>query len=175
MSQDLYQPHDEQIVTGDNSEKEKIAERCGYIFFSRDKSKITYRAQGRTYDFKNPKEKVRLECYFDLIEKYQYPMNAIEFDVAAPKSAKKQYADIVVYTDAVNKNAYIVIGCKKEGISSVKFEQAVKQVIANARAFKARFAVCVAGNTRRVIEMKKWNEENPKKAIVADMPVAYDK
>lgn len=165
MSQNLYQARKEKIITE--------AEERGYVFFSRDKSKITYRAQGQTYDFKNPKEKVRLECYFDLIEKYKYPMNAIEFDAAIPNGAKKQYADIVVYTDAVNKNAYIVIECRKEGVSSVEFEQAVKQVIANARAFKARFAVCAAGSIRRVIEMEKWNEKNPKKAIMEDMPVAY--
>lgn len=165
MPQNLYPIQEEEIITE--------AEKRGYVFLNRDKSKITYRAQGQTFDFKNPKEKVRLEYYFDLIEKYKYPMNAIEFDVAISDDGQKQCVDIVVYTDANKKTAYIVVECKKDGTSDVEFERAVQQVFVKARILQARFAVCVAGRVRRVIEIKKRNKELPEQTIIADIPLAY--
>lgn len=174
MPKQVYQSQAEKfIIDVDKDSILNLAQKKGYISFNRDKSRITYKAQGKTYSFVNPEEKVRLQFYFDLLEKYKYPMNAIEFEVEMPDRTPQRYADIVVFTDGSKRYPFIVVECKKDGISDAEFEQAVKQVIANGRVLKAPYAICVAGNTRRAIEVKKWNIKEPSKAIIADIPIRY--
>lgn len=43
-----------------------------------------------------------------------------------PDRTTERYADIVIYDDADKKKPYIVVGCKKDGISDAEFEQAIK-------------------------------------------------
>ena len=128
-------------------------------------------ALGKKYDFSKPEEKVRLMYYFDLIEKYNYPVSKIEFEVGMPDQTQDRYADIVVFTNDEKRKSYIVVECKKDGITDAEFEQAVKQAIANARLLKAPFAVCVAGNDRCAIKIDKSNNE----IRVFDIPVCYGK
>lgn len=171
MPQQFYKPQEERIIT--NNKIAELAEKKGYVSFNRDKSKITYLAQGQTYNFKNPAEKVRLEFYFDLMEKYEYPMANIEFEAEIPGCAPSRYADIVIYDNATKKNAYIVIECRKGGISDVEFEQAVKLAVDNAKTLGALFAVCLAGSKKKVIRVSKWNSREPEKSILSDIPIAY--
>ncbi|MBU4000461.1 N-6 DNA methylase, partial [Patescibacteria group bacterium] len=80
-----------------------------------------------------------------------------------PSRTPQYYADIVIYENDDKKIPYIVVECKKDGISDAEFEQAVKQAIANDRVLKAPFAICVAGNTRRAIETEMWNDKEAEK------------
>ncbi len=161
-----YQLQKEKIIS-DPKEYITIGERKGYFIF--DKGRIKYLAVGKSYNFSNPEEKVRMAYYFDLIEKYNYPPDRIEFEVGMPDRTPDRYADIVVFTNDAQRKPYIVIECKKDGISDAEFEQAVKQAIANTRLLKAPFAICVAGNTRCAIKIDKSNNE----IRVSDIPVCY--
>ncbi|MFH1956300.1 MAG: N-6 DNA methylase [Patescibacteria group bacterium] len=165
------------------TEKEKVVSKPDeYLklgqskeYFVLDGNKITYLATGKKYNFSNPEEKVRAEYYFDLIEKYNYPAKRIELEVEMPDRTPERYADTVIYKDDDKKIPYIVVECKKDGITDAEFEQATKQAIANARVLKAPFAICVAGNTRRAMETEKWNDKTPEKAIITDIPISYGK
>ncbi len=151
----------------------KAGQSKGY--FIMDSNKIKYLASGKKYNFNNPEEKVRAEYYFDLIEKYHYPVNRIELETEMPDRTPERYADIVIYSDGAKKKPYIVVECKKDGISDAEFEQATKQAIANARVLHAPFAICVAGNTRRAMETAEWNDKEPEKATITDIPISYGK
>ncbi|MBU4482432.1 type I restriction enzyme HsdR N-terminal domain-containing protein, partial [Patescibacteria group bacterium] len=167
-----YEPQKEKIIS-EPEEYLKLGQSKEY--FVLDGNKITYLATGKKYNFSNPEEKVRAEYYFDLIEKYNYPAKRIELEVEMPDRTPERYADTVIYKDDDKKIPYIVVECKKDGITDAEFEQATKQAIANARVLKAPFAICVAGNTRRAMETEKWNDKTPEKAIITDIPISYGK
>jgi len=168
----IYEPQKEKVV----SEPEEYLELGqGKGYFALDGKKIKYLATGKKYNFSDPEEKVRAEYYFDLIEKYNYSVKRIELEVEMPDRTPERYADIVIYKDDEQKIPYIVVECKKDGITDAEFEQATKQAIANARVLKAPFAICVAGNTRRAMETEKWNDKTPEKAIITDIPISYGK
>src|SRR3989338_8450281 len=102
-----------------------------YFSFAADKSKITYITPSKKYNFNDPEEKVRAEYYYDLLEKYRYPVKRIELETEMPDRTPERYADIVIYEDDGKKKPYIVVECKKDGISDAEFEQATKQAISN--------------------------------------------
>lgn len=150
-------------------------EQKGYFRVLKDGAKIEYLPSGHKENLNTPEEKVRAEYYFDLIEKYRYPAKRIELETEMPDRTPERYADIVIYKDDAKKKSYITVECKKDGISDAEFEQAVKQAIANARVLKAPFAICVAGNTRRAMETDRWNDKEPEKATITDIPISYGK
>ena len=146
----------------------KIGEQKGYFIL--DKDKIKYTAVGKSYNFSDPEEKTRMMFYFDLIEKYKYPADRIEFEVGmSGDEVADKYADIVVFTNDEQRKPYIVAECKKDGISDTEFEQAVKQAIANAWNLGALFAVCVAGDKYRVVEIDDLNN----KTEIDNLPICY--
>lgn len=153
----------------------KDGEKKGYFYVFNDKAKIEYRPSGHKENLNDPEEKVRAEYYLDLIEKYRYPVNRIELEVEMPDRTPERYADMVIYEDDAKKKPYIVVECKKDGISDAEFEQATKQTIANARVLHAPFAICVAGYTRRAMETSEWNDKEPEKATITDIPISYGK
>jgi len=110
-----------------------------------------------------------------LLEKYHYPAKRIELETEMPARVPRFFADIVIYEDDAKKKPYIVVECKKDGISDAEFEQATKQAIGNARVLHAPFAICVAGNTRRAMETAEWNDKEPEKATITDIPISYGK
>ncbi|KKR73062.1 MAG: N-6 DNA methylase [Candidatus Nomurabacteria bacterium GW2011_GWA1_40_8] len=153
----------------------KDGERKGYFRVLNDGAKIEYLPSGHKENLNDPEEKVRAEYYFDLLEKYHYPVKRIELETEMPDRTPERYADIVIYEDDGKKKPYIVVECKKDGISDAEFEQATKQAIANARVLHAPLAICVAGNTRRAMETAEWNDKEPEKATITDIPISYGK
>jgi type I restriction enzyme M protein len=144
-------------------------------YFRVSGAKIEYLSSGHKENLNDPEEKVRAEYYFDLIEKYRYPAKRIGFEVSPPDRTPERYADLVIYTDDEQTKPYIVVECKKDGISDAEFEQATKQAIANAILLKAQYAICVAGNTRRAMEAEHWSPKEPEKATITDIPISYGK
>lgn len=153
----------------------KDGERKGYFRVFNDGAKIEYLPSGHKENLNDPEEKVRAEYYFDLLEKYHYPAKRIELETEMPARVPRFFADIVIYEDDAKKKPYIVVECKKDGISDAEFEQATKQAIGNARVLHAPFAICVAGNTRRAMETAEWNDKEPEKATITDIPISYGK
>jgi type I restriction enzyme M protein len=153
----------------------KDGERKGYFRVLNDGAKIEYLPSEHKENLNDPEEKVRAEYYFDLLEKYHYPAKRVELETEMPARVPRFFADIVIYEDDAKKKPYIVVECKKDGISDAEFEQATKQAIGNARVLHARFAICVAGNTRRAMETAEWNDKEPEKATITDIPISYGK
>lgn len=149
--------------------------RAGHFRLHNDGAKIEYLPSGHKENLKDPEEQVRAAHYLDLIAKYNYPASRIELEVEMPDRTPERYADIVIYEDDAQRKPYIVVECKKDGISDAEFEQATKQAIANARVLHAPFAHCVAGNTRRAMETAVWNDKDPAKATITDIPISYGK
>jgi type I restriction enzyme M protein len=153
----------------------KEGERKGYFRLHNDGAKIEYLPSGHKENLNDPEEKVRAEYYYDLIEKYSYPATRIGLEVEMPDRTPERFADIVIFQDDEQTKVYIVVECKKDGISDAEFEQATKQAIANARVLHAPFAICVAGNTRRAMETARWNDKIPERATITDIPISYGK
>lgn len=153
----------------------KDGEKKGYFRVFNDGAKIEYLPSGHKENLNDPEEKVRAEYYFDLLEKYHYPAKRVELETEMPARVPRFFADIVIYEDDAKKKPYIVVECKKDGISDAEFEQATKQAIGNARVLHAPFAICVAGNTRRAMETAEWNDKEPEKATITDIPISYGK
>lgn len=153
----------------------KDGERKGHFRILNDGAKIEYLPSGHKENLNDPEEKVRAEYFFDLLEKYHYPAKRIELETEMPARVPRFFADIVIYEDDAKKKPYIVVECKKDGISDAEFEQATKQAIGNARVLHAPFAICVAGNTRRAMETAEWNDKEPEKATITDIPISYGK
>lgn len=153
----------------------KEGELKGYFHIINDGAKIEYLPSKHKENLNDPEEKVRAGYYFDLLEKYHYPADRIELETEMPDRTPERYADIVIYQDDTKKKPYIVVECKKDGISDAEFEQATKQAIANARVLHAPLAICVAGNTRRAMEVSEWSDKEPERATITDIPISYGK
>ncbi len=168
MSKKNYQLPKEKIVTC-FEDCVSLFEEKGYLVF--DKGRVRYTAVGKSYNFSDPKEKTRMMFYFRLIEEYKYPVDKIEFEIGAQGGASNNFADIVVFTDDEARIPYIAVECRGADISKIEFEQTELQAITNAKLLKARFAVCVAGDKCKVIEIDDLNYETK----IPDIPVCYGK
>ena len=58
----------------------KDGEQKGYFRVLNDGAKIEYLPSGHKENLNDPEEKVRAEYYFDLLEKYHYPVKRIELE-----------------------------------------------------------------------------------------------
>lgn len=137
--------------------------------------KVKYFAQNKRYDFRGPEEKVRTSFYVELVEKYKYPPNQLELEVIVPRRKPEDKADIVVYEDEERKRPYIVVECKKDGISKAEINQAVEQTFGNANSLRAKYAILVAGNVRIAFDVAGFKPSEREKNIIADIPIRYGK
>lgn len=143
-----YKSQKEKVVS-EPEEYLELGQSRGYFAF--DGKKIKYLSTGKKYNFSDPEEKVRAEYYFDLIEKYNYPTKRIDTEIKTKPD--KDTADIVVYQDDELKQPYLVVECKKDGITDAEYKEAIEQVFRYANYLRARFAAVVAGNTKTVFDV----------------------
>ena len=160
--------------------------RDGYAFITgpENRQKITYvPSNNHTENYSDPEEKVRAEFWAELIYAYDYPANRIRIEVTVPDRVPTDRADIVVFSDDDCKKPYIVVECKKDGVTDAEFLQAIEQGVGNMRwttsgvKLNASYVMIVAGTTRRVLDFTDeetgvFERENN---IVADLPKAYGK
>ena len=98
---------------------------CGHIFlekglisFNANKTRRTYHVkEAYTTNFKNPEEPVRAACVCELVLSYHYPAKRIQFEVLT--QPHKDRIDLLVYKDDALKEPYLVVECKKDGISDI--------------------------------------------------------
>ena len=158
---------------------EKIIQRGiekGYISLSEDRGKITYQgSRDYTTSFKNPEEKVRASYFAELVLDYNYPTKRIDFEVTIPRRTPEDRADIVVYEDDELKKPYLVVECKKDGITDAEFKQAIEQVFGNANSLRAIFATVIAGTTRTAFNVADFKPSEREKNVIADIPKKYGK
>jgi len=143
-------------------------------FFRVKNNKIEYIAQRKSYKISDPEEQVRAAFYLELINKYQYLKERIDLEVSV-KGEKRPAADIVVYEDDERKKPYIVVECKKDGISQAEIKQAIEEGIPNAHYLKSKYAIIVAGNVRIAFDIANFPPQEREKNVIADIPVRYGK
>ena len=147
-----------------------------YILLSEDRGKITYHgSRDYTTSFKNPEETVRASYFAELVLDYKYPAERIDFEVTIPRRTPADRADIVVYEDNELKKPYLVIECKKDGITDAEFKQAIEQVFGNANSLRAKFATVIAGTTRTAFNVADFKPSEREKNVIADIPKKYGK
>lgn len=150
--------------------------RKGYIYLSEDKSKITYHcSRDYTTSFKNPEEKIRASYFAELVLDYECPNKRIDFEVIVPRRTPEDRADILVYEDDELKKSYLVVECKKDGITDAEFKQAIEQAFGNANSLRAKFASVIAGTTRTAFNVADFKPSEREKNVIADIPKKYGK
>ena len=152
-----------------------IGEQKGHIERLNEGTTIRYIAPDKKYRFTNPEEQVRAKFYVELIEHFQYSENRIDLEVTVPRRTPSDRADIVVFQDDEKKNPFIVVECKKEGVSEAEFNQAIEQAFGNCNSLGAYYTVVVAGNTRISHDVKNYEPGERTENIIADPPVGYGK
>src|SRR3990167_3653510 len=146
------------------------------ITLSPDESKITYQcSRPYTTSFKNPEEKVRGSYFAELILDYNYPQKNIDFEVTVPRRTPEDRADIVIYEEEELKKPYLVVECKKDGITDAEFKQAIEQAFGNANSLRAKFAAVVAGTTKTAFDVAGFKPSEREKNVISDIPKKYGK
>jgi len=144
------------------------------IAVSDDNSKITYHCKrDYTTSFKNPEEKVRASYFCELILDYDYSGKNIDVEVKVPRRTPEDRADIVVYDEEGTE--YLVIECKKDGITDAEFKQAIEQAFGNANSLRAKFASVVAGTTKTAFDVAGFKPSERYKNVISDIPKKYGK
>lgn len=172
MNNKLYEEKKEEVKV-EPEEFLSAGEDKKYITFSKDMSKITYNEIDKTYSFKNPEEKVRASFYVELIDKYNYPETRLDTEVVVPRRMPSDKADIVIFEDDEKKKPYLVVECKKDGITDAEFKQAIEQVFGNANSLRAKFAAVVAGHTRTIFDLAGFKPSEREKNVISDIPQKY--
>lgn len=146
------------------------------LSLSSDESKVTYHcSRNHTENFKDPEEIVRASYFVELIEDYQYPKEKIDLEVLVPRRTPEDRADIVVYEDDELKKPYLIVECKKEGISDAEFKQAIEQVFGNANSLRGQLAILIAGITRTAFDVSGFKPSEREKNVISDIPIKYGK
>jgi len=154
--------------------KIKEGELKSLITFSDDKLKITYHAsRDFSTSFKNPEEKVRAAYFVELILDYGYTSKRIDFEVIVPRRTPKDRTDMVVYEDDELKKPFIVVECKKDGITDAEFKQAIELVFSNTNRLRGKFGAVVAGITRRFYNIADFKPGEREKNVISDIPKKY--
>jgi len=148
-----------------------------YIEIDTAKNKISYKTREgvKSYPLNKPEEKVRVEFYSELIYKYKYEPKRMGLEVEVPRRKPSDWADIVVYEDDNGKRPYIVVECKKDGISEAEIKQAIEQVFGNANSLRSKYAIIVAGSVRIAFDVANYPPSEREKNIISDIPIRYEK
>jgi type I restriction enzyme M protein len=148
-------------------------EEGGYLEI--DGNQVIYLASKIKRRITDPEERVRAEYYLELIKKYKYPDNRIQPNKNVSSRKPNVYADLVVFEDDEKKKPYIVVECKKDGISQAEIRQAIEQVFGYANSLRAKYAVVVAGTIRIAFDIAGFKPSEREKNIIADIPERYGK
>lgn len=107
----------------------------GFIKFDEEKKNIYYIHQNdKRRNYNNPEEQVQAEAYLKLIFSYGYPAERIKQFVNVTMGSSVREVDIIVYNDDECTKPLVVVECKKEEVSELEFEQAIKQASSYAYA-----------------------------------------
>jgi len=126
-----------------------------------------------TERWSDPEEKVRAAFYAELIYRYGYSAARIGVEITVPRRTPSDRADLVVYADDDRKDPFIVIECKRDGVSDAEFNQAIEQSCGNRASLSAKYAATVAGATRRFLDFRNAPNLERETNIVSDLPVSY--
>ena len=139
-----------------------------------ERSRVTYHAaRNYTDNFKDPEEVVRAAYFVELVLDYKYPKERIDFEIKTKPD--KDSVDIVVYADDALKSPYLIVETKKDGISDLEYQEAIKQAFRYANYLRAKYAIVVAGTTRTAFDVAGFEPSERQKNVIGDIPVKYGK
>jgi type I restriction enzyme M protein len=155
-----------------NNQKDEIIKE-GIIKIKDDK--VIYPNE-KTYNFKDPEEKVRARVFIELVEKYKYPEKRLDTEVTGPRREPKLPADIVVYEDDDKEMAFIVVETKAESTKK-DIDEAKREGLDNANLLNAKYLLVVCSSERMSYNLQKHPSTVDKleKYRVADIPIKYGK
>jgi type I restriction enzyme M protein len=104
-----------------------------------DDKYIVYLHQNKRRNHTNPEEKVQAWAFLSLVLIYKYPVDRIRQFVQVQMGSETKEADIIVYSDVLQKSPLIVVECKKETVSELEFIRASDQATSYAVAEGARY------------------------------------
>ena len=87
----------------------------------------------------------------------------------------KDRIDLLVYKDKKCQEPFIVVECKKGGISDAELEEAVEQAYRYANSKGACYIMVKAGNAVLCFYVKSYKRGKRKKNIISDIPIRYGK
>ncbi|GAH60528.1 unnamed protein product, partial [marine sediment metagenome] len=105
----------------------------------------------------------------------RYLKERIDFEVIVPRRKPEDKADIVIYEDDELKKPYLVVECKKDGITDAEFKQAIEQAFGNANSLRAKFASVIAGTTKTAFDVAGFKPSEREKNVISDTPEKYGK
>ena len=162
-------------MLNNNNQKDEIIEeglKKGIIKIKDDN--IIY-PNGKSYNFKDPEEKVRARTFVELVEKYQYPKKRIDTEVCPPRREPKLPADIVVYEDNALEQAFIVVETKANS-SITKIIEAKREGLGNSNLLNTKYLYCVCGTEELVFKVeKKPSLSKLEKFRIQTIPIKYGK
>ena len=126
--------------------------------------------------YSDSEAKMAAEYWAELIYRYGYEPNRIEFEVKVPDQMSR--ADLVIFHDDEPRHPYAVIEFKRDGITDSELDRAVEQVCSYGTSlkFRANFVGVVAGQTRRFLDFSpRYGILERDANIVADLPRQYGK
>ena len=136
-------------------------------------ARIHYIAADHSERWSGPEEKVRAEFWAELIFKYEYLPEQIDFEVTVPDRTPSRFADLVIYRDNELKSPYFVFECKRPDLFDAAFEQAIEQAVASRNLLGAVYCGVVAGYTRRLLRFDKFPPGERERNRLSDIPVRY--
>jgi len=143
--------------------------RKGLISISEDEKTITYIHQNKIRNFTNPEEKVQVEAFILLVNKYNYKPERIKMFVPVKMGVETKEADIVVYNDDECTEPHILVECKKADITDPAFNEAVNQAYSYAYAMpnNVKYVWVTSSDNNKYFEVNK--DTNIKKTL-PDIP-----
>jgi len=138
-------------------------------------NKIIY-PNKKSYNFKDPEEKVRAKVFVELVEKYKYPIKRLDTEVYPSRREPKLPADIVVYEDDEKEKVFIVVETKADSTKK-GLEVAKREGLGNANLLNAKYLLVVCASEWMAYNLVKHPSMATKleKYRIADIPVKYGK
>jgi type I restriction enzyme M protein len=152
-----------------------IADGHAEIIGDGKNERIFYKAANHSERWADPEEKVRAECWAELIYRYEYPPLRIRFEISVPRRTPGDFADLVIYNDDQLKSPYFVFECKRKDISDAEFAQSIEQACGNRASLGANFSGAIAGLTRRLLRFDKFPAGERDRNHLTDIPKRYGK
>ncbi len=146
-----------------------------FVEIDRVKKRVSYNTREgvKSYSLDRPEEFVRSEFYSELVYKYKYEPKRIGLEIEVPRRKPSDRADIVVYEDDNGKKPYIIVECKRDGISEAEIRQAIEQAFGNANSLRGKYAAVVAGSVRIAFDVANYPPTEREKNVISDLPIRF--
>jgi len=164
------------MTNPNNNQKDEIIEEGIKKEIIKIKDDKVIYPNGKSYNFKDPEEKVRARVIIELVVKYLYPIQRLDTEVYPPRREPKLPADIVVYKDDDKEHAFIVVETKAESTKR-DIDEAKREGLGNANLLNAKYLLVVCASERMSYNLEKHpsNVDKLEKYRIADIPVKYGK